>query len=415
MECARRSRMKVEAGPRSQRYFQSPYMPYLSLCRAFKSGSLFSLPPSSFPVVERWQKTSFRETLEAAIIVSVLLGLVEQIVHGDPSISPAVSQTITGQAESKNGSDAGAITLPDPEDDSAHRRLLIRKLRIQIFAGSALGLFIALAIGAAFIAVWFTKASDLWAKSETLWEGIFELIACIMIFIMGITMLKMDRAKAKWRVKLSRAFDSNQAVDGRTKTGKWVLFFLPFITVLREGMEAVVFVGGVSLGQSATSIPIAAIVGIICGLTCGFLIYQFASRSMVMTNFILLIGAGLFSKAVGAFEQHAFNTLLGADVDDAGGTGPGSYRVQGNVWHLDCCSPENKFDNSGWSIFSAIFGWTNNATLMVTLVYMKFKEGRTKVFGYESAAAARRRHARRIREGEGQGKSGDEENKRRGE
>ena len=44
-------------------------------------------------------------------------------------------------------------------------------------------------------------------------------------------------------------------------------------------MEAVIFVGGVSLGQPATSIPIAAIVGLVCGLICGFLIYQFASRS----------------------------------------------------------------------------------------------------------------------------------------
>ena len=44
-------------------------------------------------------------------------------------------------------------------------------------------------------------------------------------------------------------------------------------------MEAVVFVGGVSLGQPATAIPIAAIVGIICGLIVGFAIYQFASRS----------------------------------------------------------------------------------------------------------------------------------------
>lgn len=44
-------------------------------------------------------------------------------------------------------------------------------------------------------------------------------------------------------------------------------------------MEAVVFVGGVSLGQPATSIPIAAIVGLICGLVCGFLIYTFASRT----------------------------------------------------------------------------------------------------------------------------------------
>ena len=44
-------------------------------------------------------------------------------------------------------------------------------------------------------------------------------------------------------------------------------------------MEAVVFVGGVSLGQPATSIPIAAIVGIVCGLVCGYLIYTFASRT----------------------------------------------------------------------------------------------------------------------------------------
>lgn len=26
-----------------------------------------------------------------------------------------------------------------------------------------------------FIAVWFTKASDLWSKSEELWEGLFDL------------------------------------------------------------------------------------------------------------------------------------------------------------------------------------------------------------------------------------------------
>jgi high-affinity iron transporter len=48
-------------------------------------------------------------------------------------------------------------------------------------------------------------------------------------------------------------------------------------------MEAVVFVGGVSLGQPATSIPIAAIVGIICGLIIGFIIYEFASRTSKST------------------------------------------------------------------------------------------------------------------------------------
>jgi high-affinity iron transporter len=152
-------------------------------------------------------------------------------------------------------------------------------------------------------------------------------------------------------------------------------------------MEAVVFVGGVSLGQPATSIPIAAIVGIAAGLVVGFVIYSFASRSseslrtriqyglvltllllaltiflIVMTNFLLLIGAGLFSKAVGNFETHAFNTLLGGEAGEGQGDGPGTYKVQGNVWHLNCCNPENKTGGQGWNIFAGIFGWNNNAT-----------------------------------------------------
>ncbi|KAJ7154728.1 iron permease FTR1 [Mycena filopes] len=357
----------------------------------------------------------FRETLEAAIIVSVLLGLAEQIVHEDPARFGQRGAIAGSRNSNDNSSDSKDEVVSDPEDDPAHRRKLIRKLRIQIFAGAGLGLFLALAIGAAFIAVWFTQASDLWAKSEELWEGIFELIASIMIFVMGVTMLKMDRAKAKWRVKLERAF-SGTRTDGRTQAGRWVLFVLPLITVLREGMEAVIFVGGVSLGQPATSIPIATIVGLLCGLIVGFVIYTFASRTtlslflILMTNLLLLIGAGLFSRSVWAFEEHAFNKLLGGDVDDSGGDGPGSFRVQGSVWHLDCCNPEDNLDGQGWSVFNAILGWTNSATLgsvlsyvfywlavIVVLVVMKYREGRSKLFGRESAAGARRRVAREQR------------------
>ena len=83
------------------------------------------------------------------------------------------------------------------------------------------------------------------------------------------------------------------------RNSRWVLFILPFVTVLREGLEAVIFVGGVSvqqtkyisfsskktiftkvsLGQPATSIPLAAIVGLICGLLVGYLIYASSSRT----------------------------------------------------------------------------------------------------------------------------------------
>ncbi|KAH9055655.1 iron permease FTR1 [Lactarius vividus] len=355
----------------------------------------------------------FRETLEAVIIVSVLLGLVEQIVHTDPGrlqgeTTPPSSSLGDDKKEKGVVSSQG---FSESEDDPLRKRRLIRKMRFQIFAGSALGFLVAAAIGATFIAIWFTKASDLWKKSEELWEGTFSLIASLLIFVMGVGMLKLNRAKAKWRIKLQHAFEGQDRGKGRT--GKWALFLLPFVTILREGMEAIVFVGGVSLGQSATSIPIAAIVGIVCGLICGFIIYAFASRAtlsvflVVMTNFLLLIGAGLFSKAVGHYQKNAFNHLLGVDVDDASGDGPGSFDVRGNVWHLDCCNPDNKLDDKGWLIFGAIFGWTNSATLgtvlsyvfywivtIVTLVVLKWREGRVKVLGLESSAG----RARRLRQ-----------------
>ena len=80
-----------------------------------------------------------------------------------------------------------------------------------------------------------------------------------------------------------------------------------------------------------------------------------------MTNLLLLIGAGLFSKSVGNFHMHAFSVLLGVDIDDAGGTGPGSYDIRGNVWHLDCCDSSDR-TGQGWTIFTAIFGWSNDAS-----------------------------------------------------
>lgn len=351
---------------------------------------------------------TFRETLEAAIIISVLLGLVKTIVQdhsdaGGGNQNPSSKKGITSSVI-RLQSDSDEATPQDPTMQSR----VIRKMRLQILLGSAAGLLIAIAIGGTFVAIWFTQATNLWTKAEQLWEGVFQLIASIMVFVMGITMLKMDHAKATWRVKLYHAFYQRDA-RGHSRSGKWVLFVLPLVTVLREGMEGVVFVSGVAIGQPATSIPIATLTGILCGLVCGLLIYQFATRSalkiflVVMTNVILLVGAGLFSKAVWAFQENDFQQIVGASIDDTGGTGPGSYDVRGNVWHLDCCSPAD----SGWQIFNGVLGWQNSATVgsvvayvfywlavIVTLVYMKFREGRTTLFGLESSSGKRRRAAR---------------------
>ena len=57
------------------------------------------------------------------------------------------------------------------------------------------------------------------------------------------------------------------------KTTNWAIFLLCFSAVFREGIEAVIFLAGVSTTTSVTAIPIAAVVGVICGLACGFALF----------------------------------------------------------------------------------------------------------------------------------------------
>ncbi|KAG8958710.1 high-affinity iron permease [Tulasnella sp. 419] len=277
----------------------------------------------------------FREALEASIIISVLLALVEQIAHtpiSRNSSTPAVTKVEDHNGTQKEDSEH---SIPHLTSDDQETAALIKRMRIQVIIGAATGLFISLAIGAAFLAVWFTQTNDIFGANEEIWEGVFNLVASLIIFPMALTMLRVDKAKSKWRVKLQKAFLEEQNSGAPTsrfaqynifrrhknedltsRGSRWTLFLLPFFTVLREGLEAVVFIGGVSLGQEATSIPLAAIVGLLCGFIIGYIIYASSSRTalhiflIISTNFLLLIGAGLFSKSVGNFERHQFNKII---------------------------------------------------------------------------------------------------------
>nr|XP_031857478.1 uncharacterized protein CI109_007097 [Kwoniella shandongensis]KAA5524550.1 hypothetical protein CI109_007097 [Kwoniella shandongensis] len=363
----------------------------------------------------------FRETIEAAIIISVLLSFVEQLMLTGHTATSSDSLT-----ETEDGQE-GTVNTGTSDQAKADRAKLIKRMRVQIWAGTATGFLIALGIGAAFIAVFYTKIDDLWSKTEQIWEGVFSVIAAIIIYIMGVAFLKMDRSRIKWRLKLSAAFDKSQSrmqavqnagleeEDKREgRSGKWALFILPMVTVLREGLEAIVFVGGVSLGLPAASIPIPVVVGLIAGLIVGYIIYRTGSTATLhwfligSTSFLCLIGAGLMSKAIGYFQYYRFAKGVGGDVAETG-DGPGSYQVAGNVWHLTYGNPEtgSPTTNGGWQIFNAIFGWNNTATvgtilsyvfywllIIGTLIVLKWKEGRVTFFGRGSAAYNRRAIAR---------------------
>lgn len=61
---------------------------------------------------------------------------------------------------------------------------------------------------------------------------------------MGAALLRVSKLQDKWRVKIAKTLEEKDVglpVKGRVKKWmeKYAMFVLPFITVLREGIEAV--------------------------------------------------------------------------------------------------------------------------------------------------------------------------------
>ena len=76
----------------------------------------------------------FRETLEAVIIVSVLLSLVEQIVHVDMQGGTTPPSIEEGGDKKENGV-VSSQGLSGSDNDPLRKRRLIRKMRIQVQYG----------------------------------------------------------------------------------------------------------------------------------------------------------------------------------------------------------------------------------------------------------------------------------------
>lgn len=301
----------------------------------------------------------FRETLEAVVVVSVLLAFLKQGLGGATN-DPAV----------------------------------YKKLVRQVWVGALLGLLICLILGGAFIGTFYSLGKDIWGNSEDLWEGIFCIIATVLISMMGIAMLRINKMKEKWRVKLAQAL-IKEPPKGKDRfrigylTKKYCMFILPFITTLREGLEAVVFVGGVGLDSPASSFPLPVVCGLIAGVFVGTLLYYSGSTVslqvflVISTAILYLIAAGLFSRGVWFFETNTYNKATGGDASE-NGSGPGTYDISKSVWHVNCCNPET---DNGWDVFNALLGWQNSATygsvisyniywiaVIVTLLLMMYEE-----------------------------------------
>jgi high-affinity iron transporter len=92
----------------------------------------------------------FRETLEAVIIIAVLLGLVEQLVNFTDDNSPSPTTLVTGSHEKADdgldptAKEEGAVPVLENQvdepstDRTAMNKRLLRKTRIQVSVDEAI-------------------------------------------------------------------------------------------------------------------------------------------------------------------------------------------------------------------------------------------------------------------------------------
>lgn len=320
-----------------------------------------------------------RESLEIIIIVSILLTIVKQALF---------SHDTTAESDTESSKNAAPVTIQEEEasdlllrvndSDSPNLGLevdnqqLYKKLKLQIISGGLLGLLACMFIGGGFIVAFYYVGTDLWSMSEHYYEGVLSVIASVIISVMGLFFLRMGKLREKFRVKLASIIYSDKLLpmeNGESKaksfSEKYSLFILPFVTSLREGLEAVVFIGGIGIDSPLTSIPLSMLSATAISAIFGVFFFKYSKSFslqiclVVTTCFLYLIAGGLFSKGVWQFElQKYVDACNGQDMSEVG-NGPGSYDISRSVWHVNCCNGER---DGFWMILTAIFGWTNSAT-----------------------------------------------------
>lgn len=258
-------------------------------------------------------------------------------------------------------------------------------------AGVLLGVLVDLLIGGIMIAVFVTiksNAFDSASDSEKVFEGTLLLFSCIIVTVFGLGMSKMFNnmnAKVIRKVAtisqtltgvstsevakettddLPQLTDDEGLVVAETeeelkKKGAkiaWGIMSVTFFAVVREGLECVVFLAGLTSSYPPQSMPIPAIAGVITGGFLGVMFYR-GGRQMGIRVFALISMAMLFLVAAGLIAR-AFTEFVELGMDG----GPIVYDA------TECCGTNTPF----WGFLRIIFGYNAEPTLIEFLIYFSY-------------------------------------------
>jgi high-affinity iron transporter len=181
-------------------------------------------------------------------------------------------------------------------------------------------------------------------------EAIFEAITMLLAAGILTWMIFWMSQRARY-IKNDLEFGVQKA----TQTGKWSLFGLAFMSVLREGVELALFLTAATFSSGARQTILGTLLGLGTAIFLGWSLFATSVR-LDLKRFFQITGILLIFFAAG-LVSHGFHTL-----NELGWIPP----VIGHVWNLN---PILNDQSTLGQLLTTLFGYSSSPSLTEVLAY----------------------------------------------
>ena len=182
-----------------------------------------------------------------------------------------------------------------------------------VYLGVLTGLLASVAAGSLFLLL----SVEFEGTGEQIFEGATMSIAAIVLTTMILWMRDNSRAYSEGlKSKVEAALTSKETLG---------LTALVFVSILREGIESVLFLGSASFNTSGLQTVAGGAIGLFVELAVGLAIIRYSVRMdmkaffNVTGVFLVLFAAGLVARGIGEFQEAGIVPAVVGHVWDTGG------------------------------------------------------------------------------------------------
>lgn len=225
------------------------------------------------------------------------------------------------------------------------------KFNPMVYTGIATAIIVSIGVALLFNFM----AREFTGRTEEIFEGITMLIGALLLTTMIFWMMKQKRIADQLQ---------NSVAMELSKTHKFGLFLLVFVAILREGIEMVIFLGAASFASTQGSL-VGALMGVLLAIAMGYLIFIGSLRINLRRFFgitsivLILFAAGLVAHGVHELQEAKIMPTLIEHVWDINPTVnvEGSYPLLHEKGYIG-------------STLNGLFGYNGNPSLIEILCYL---------------------------------------------